>query len=327
MTKQILNLIADQLNLLIMINEPENHAVTFLSESAEWLFGIKRETVSCAKDLFESMDLYEKYLEVQNFCKESVKFTISFEHVFTPANQTEPLWIMVRMAPGEEGENVLLIQDVTMLHKVMEPEQEIHDLRDTVNEVGGMGYIAQENLQDPERVRYCLQQIMTSYQVIQMMLNHQNAGHWKNEMEKEEEKPEENEKPEERRVYPGKRIMIVEDNDVNREVICEILQMFEVEVVCAKDGKEAVELFEQSEPGNFDLLFMDIEMPVMNGNEATRKIRNLHRVDAKIIPIVAMTAHLSRNDICMAQEAGMDMHIPKPIDMAKLKEVLEKYLK
>lgn len=79
MTKQILNLIADQLNVLIMINESENHAVTFLSQSAEWLFGIKREVISCAEDLFKQLDLYEKYSEVQKFCRESVKYTIAFE--------------------------------------------------------------------------------------------------------------------------------------------------------------------------------------------------------------------------------------------------------
>lgn len=83
MTKQILNLIADQLNVLIMINKSENHAVTFLSQSAEWLFGIKREVISCAEDLFKQLDLYEKYPEVQKFCRESVKYTIAFEHAFS----------------------------------------------------------------------------------------------------------------------------------------------------------------------------------------------------------------------------------------------------
>ena len=111
MTKQILNLIADQLNVLIMINKSENHAVTFLSQSAEWLFGIKREVISCAEDLFKQLDLYEKYPEVQKFCRESVKYTIAFEHAFSMPGKPEPVWIMVRMAPGEQGENILLIQD------------------------------------------------------------------------------------------------------------------------------------------------------------------------------------------------------------------------
>ena len=104
MTKQILNLIADQLNVLIMIIESENHAVTFLSRSAEWLFGIKREVISCAEDLFKQLDLYEKYPEVQKFCRESVKYTIAFEHAFSMPGKPEPVWIMVRMAPGEQGE-------------------------------------------------------------------------------------------------------------------------------------------------------------------------------------------------------------------------------
>ncbi len=320
MTEQILNLIADQMNLLIMINEPENHAVTFLSQSAEWLFGIKREAITGAKDLFEIFHLYERFPEVQTFCGESLRLTTSFEHCFVAAGSKELTWVMVRMAPCGDGKNILLMQDVTMYHKMTEPKKEMHDLRDSVNAVGGMGYIAQENLQDPDRVRYCLQQIMTLYQGLQFMLNQKKDSML-------EEEPEMAEEQESRKKYPGKRIMIVEDNDVNREVVHEILQMFEVEVVCARDGKEAVEIFGQSEPGYFNLIFMDIEMPVMDGNEATKQIRKMYRVDAKVIPIIAMTAHLSRQDIRTAQEAGMDMHVPKPIDIGKLKEVLEKYLK
>lgn len=321
MTEQILNLIADQMNLLIMINEPENHAVTFLSQSAEWLFGIKREMVTGAKDLFEIFHLYERFPQTQMFCRESLRLTVSFEHCFMAAGSKELTWVMVRMAPCGDGKNILLMQDVTMYHKMTEPKKEMHDLRDSVNAVGGMGYIARENLQNPERVRYCLQQIMTLYQRLQFMLNQKKESSL-------EEQPEiaENEQ-ESRKNYPGRHIMIVEDNDVNREVVHEILRMFEVEVVCAKDGKEAVEIFGQSEPGYFNLIFMDIEMPVMDGNEATKQIRKMYRVDAKVIPIVAMTAHLSRQDIRTAQEAGMDMHVPKPIDIQKLKEVLEKYLK
>ena len=165
MTKQILNLIADQLNVLIMINKSENHAVTFLSQSAEWLFGIKREVISCAEDLFKQLDLYEKYPEVQKFCRESVKYTIAFEHAFSMPGKPETVWIMVRMAPGEQGENILLIQDVTMLHRG-----------------------PQRGQQNPERVRYCLQQIMVSYQGLLMLLNQKRADSSEIEMENETEK-------------------------------------------------------------------------------------------------------------------------------------------
>lgn len=151
MTRQILNLIADQMDLLIMINQPENHAVTFLSQSAEWLFGIKRETISCAEDLLKRLNLDESDSEVRKFCKEQVKYTSTFEHAFVPIGAAEPMWIMVRIAPGEEGENILLIQDVTMLHKTPEAKQ--------------------------ERVRNCLQQIMPAYQMIQLMLN-QKEDNW-----------------------------------------------------------------------------------------------------------------------------------------------------
>ena len=84
------------------------------------------------------------------------------------------------------------------------------------------------------------------------------------------------------------------------------------------DGQEAVELFRNSEPGEFDVILMDIMMPVMNGYEATKMIRSLDREDAKKIPIIAMTANAFTEDRIKAKEAGMDEHISKPIDMKLL---------
>ena len=88
------------------------------------------------------------------------------------------------------------------------------------------------------------------------------------------------------------------------------------------DGQEAVELFRNSEPGEFDVILMDIMMPVMNGYEATKMIRSLDREDAKKIPIIAMTANAFTEDRIKAKEAGMDEHISKPIDMKLLMKVI-----
>ena len=93
------------------------------------------------------------------------------------------------------------------------------------------------------------------------------------------------------------------------------------------DGQEAVELFRNSEPGEFDVILMDIMMPVMNGYEATKMIRSLDREDAKKIPIIAMTANAFTEDRIRAKEAGMDEHIAKPVDVGLLIKVIYKLVK
>ena len=90
------------------------------------------------------------------------------------------------------------------------------------------------------------------------------------------------------------------------------------------DGQEAVELFRNSEPGEFDVILMDIMMPVMNGYEATKMIRSLNREDAKTIPIIAMTANAFTEDRLRAKEAGMDDHVAKPVDVNLLIKVIRK---
>lgn len=124
----------------------------------------------------------------------------------------------------------------------------------------------------------------------------------------------------------GKHILLVEDNELNSEIATEFLQMTGAEITKAKDGKEALETFQHSTPGYFDLVFMDIQMPVMNGYEATQSIRKLDRPDASTLPIIAMTANAFAEDILHAKSAGMNEHIAKPLDMAKLYNILTKWL-
>ena len=90
------------------------------------------------------------------------------------------------------------------------------------------------------------------------------------------------------------------------------------------DGQEAVELFRNSEPGEFDVILMDIMMPVMNGYEATKMIRSLDREDAKEVPIIAMTANAFTEDRIKAKEAGMDEHVAKPVDVELLIKVIHR---
>ena len=125
--------------------------------------------------------------------------------------------------------------------------------------------------------------------------------------------------------YTGKRILLVEDNELNREIGVEILQMTGAEVETAENGKIAVEKVEASPEGLYDLVFMDIQMPVMNGYEATAAIRSLPGEKGKL-PIVAMTANAFAEDVQLAKNTGMNGHIAKPLDMNKLNDVLENWL-
>ena len=125
--------------------------------------------------------------------------------------------------------------------------------------------------------------------------------------------------------YTGKRILLVEDNELNREIAGEILQMTGTKVETAENGKIAVEKVEASPKGSYDLVFMDIQMPVMNGYEATAAIRSLPGEKGKL-PIVAMTANAFAEDVQLAKNTGMNGHIAKPLDMNKLNDVLENWL-
>ena len=125
----------------------------------------------------------------------------------------------------------------------------------------------------------------------------------------------------------GLHILLAEDNELNMEIAEFVLQNEGAGVTKAWDGQEAVELFRNSEPGEFDVILMDIMMPVMNGYEATKRIRSLGREDAKTIPIIAMTANAFTEDRIRAKEAGMDEHVAKPVDVELLIKVIHKLVK
>ena len=122
----------------------------------------------------------------------------------------------------------------------------------------------------------------------------------------------------------GLRILLAEDNAPNMEIAEFVLQNEGADVTKAWTGQEAVELFRNSEPGEFDVILMDIMMPVMNGYEAARLIRSLDREDAKTIPIIAMTANAFTEDRLRVKEAGMDEHISKPVDVKLLIKAIRK---
>lgn len=127
--------------------------------------------------------------------------------------------------------------------------------------------------------------------------------------------------------FPGKRILVVEDNELNREIAYELLQETGAEIETASDGLEAVNKVADSPEGYYDFIIMDIQMPVMDGLEATRQIRLLDRQDTKDLPIVAMSANAFAEDVRLSLEAGMNEHIAKPIEIDRLYSVMGKWFR
>lgn len=124
----------------------------------------------------------------------------------------------------------------------------------------------------------------------------------------------------------GKHILLAEDNDINREIAVELLEMHDIHVDAVENGRQALEVFKHSKPGEYQAILMDIQMPVMNGYDAVAAIRALDRQDAKTIPIFALTADAFTADVMKARSIGMNGHVAKPIDMNILMETLHKWI-
>ena len=127
--------------------------------------------------------------------------------------------------------------------------------------------------------------------------------------------------------YSSKRVLIVEDNELNMEIMGALMEMIGIQTEKAYNGQEAVNRLQEVAEGWFDLIFMDIQMPVLDGYEATRRIRRMEREDLKHIPIFAVSANALAEDVKNSLEAGMNGHISKPVDLDLLKKVMGECLK
>lgn len=131
---------------------------------------------------------------------------------------------------------------------------------------------------------------------------------------------------EEKSCLGGLHFLVAEDNDINAEILSELLDIEDATCEILENGKLVLERFINATPGEFAAILMDVQMPVMNGYEAASKIRALDRPDAKEIPIIAMTANAFSEDVKDALRAGMDAHVPKPIDMELLKKTMKQFI-
>ena len=123
-------------------------------------------------------------------------------------------------------------------------------------------------------------------------------------------------------VLSGMRFLCAEDNEINAEILQSLLEMRGASCTICRDGVEVVEKFRTVAPGEYDAILMDVQMPVMNGYEATRALRASDNPVGRTIPIIAMTANAFADDIQQSMDAGMDMHLSKPIDIAVLEKTL-----
>ena len=125
----------------------------------------------------------------------------------------------------------------------------------------------------------------------------------------------------------GKRVLVVEDNKLNMEIIHLLLEKYGLDVDEAENGEEALRKVESSEEGYYDLILMDIMMPVMDGLEATKEIRKIPREDCRTVPIIAMSANAFDEDVKRSIASGMNAHLSKPVNVKKLEETLGAIMK
>jgi CheY-like chemotaxis protein len=137
--------------------------------------------------------------------------------------------------------------------------------------------------------------------------------------------PENDARPEEPIDFSGHRVLLAEDVEINREIVLALLEPTGLAIDCAENGEEAVKAFRKA-PARYDIIFMDLQMPKMDGFEATRRIRATEAARATEIPIIAMTANVFREDIERCLEAGMNGHVGKPLDMDEVMDKLCEYL-
>lgn len=138
------------------------------------------------------------------------------------------------------------------------------------------------------------------------------------EKNQEESAPQEN--------FMGKKVLLAEDNDLNWEIANELLSDLGLELDWAENGQICVEKFSDSDVGYYDVVLMDLRMPVMTGLEAARAIRALERPDARTVPIIAMTADAFAEDVKRCLESGMNAHISKPVDIDEVVRLLKKHI-
>lgn len=199
---------------------------------------------------------------------------------------------------------------------IFEPFTQEHQGARTHYSGVGLGMSIVKKLVDQMRGTVGIESQLDRGSVVRITLPIQVDEEWSGQPADEERSAQDN--------VAGMRVLLVEDNELNCEIVEYILREAGAEVVTAHDGKAAVDAFAASVPGAFDCVLMDLMMPVMSGYEAARVIRGLDRADAKTVPLIALSANAFEEDVAMAKDAGMDEHLAKPVDIRKMLKVMSR---
>ena len=218
-----------------------------------------------------------------------------------------------------------------------------HDIRTPMNGIIGMTAIAKSHINEPDRVKDSLDKIDKASKhllsLINEVLDMSKIESGKSELMHEFDEilhstdnklTENSSKPFEELAkldYSGCRALVAEDNELNLEIIKEILGTTGIKIETAANGSEAVDMVMEHEDDYYDIVFMDIQMPKMNGYDATRAIRAADRAYCKMLPIIAMTANAFAEDVAAAKTVGMNEHIAKPVDLKILEATMHKWLR
>lgn len=304
--EELVNQISNNIDMVMLLYSPMEKKVMFVTDSVSWMLGIRKEHIyQDIHYLFEKLIIVsEEKNFMRDFLEGNIILSAQKECEIIDMRKKQNRWGYLKIVPRDDGSYLLTLTDATVEHELSNALlASVNTLDDVRRKDPDLVLSSVEKLNQEQETKSVFEEPVSCIQI---------------------EEEHQGQRLEDR--YENKRVLIVEDNAINMETACQILKGMGVEIDKAVNGEEAVRKFQNSWEDYYDLVFMDVQMPVMDGNEAAKKIRAMERRDAKVIPIVAMTAYIFTEDIRASIQAGMDMHIAKPLNTQKLSDVMKKYL-
>lgn len=341
MSDELMDVILNQTDIAVAIYLPQKKHVEYVSESMKWLLGIDKQNVmDNMLTLFQRFKIPDSSELIQDFCEGNLKVSAQKEFYHISPKEQYGYWYVMKMIPYNQERYILMLTDISekremkktmevainAIKRLNESRNEYlyvvdEDVRELITEVARM--VADEKIQVTESVKKCMERTGLSYSRFSRLID--KIKH-ENELEDDKVFLEDKLKRRvEKEEFTGKNILVVEENEINRKIACDFIEFTGANVVNAHNGPEALEIFESSSEGFYDLILMDVNMQVMDGNETAKRLRRLERKDAKIIPIVAMTSQIFGEKIRESLSAGMDMYIAKPLNIRNISIVMKKY--
>ena len=296
------------------IREVLDNSIMLLSERAEERgirLTLKEADIEHGRVIGNPLHLQQILM---NIIDNAIKYNHPQGSVFVTAKETA--------GKGGDAEYEFVVEDTGIgigedfKKHIFEPFTQEHKSARTHYNGVGLGMSIVKQLVDQMKGHIAVESQIGKGSMFRITLSMQTDGTWNTQPSEEEQNGLDS--------IAGMRVLLVEDNEINCEIIEFMLKDAGAEVVTANDGKEAVDAFAASAPETFDCVLMDLMMPVMSGYEAARVIRAMDRSDAKTVPIIALSANAFDEDVAMAKDAGMNEHLAKPVDMGKMFRVMNR---